>query len=135
TIVFNGEIYNFKDVRALIPEYLYRTNGDTEVILAAYIKWGNSCLDHLAGMFAFAIWDAQKQELFIARDRLGVKPLYYYRTADGFLFASEIRALLASGLVPRTLNKSAVRGFLQFQSVSQPETMIDDVFSLEAGCY
>lgn len=134
-IVFNGEIYNFGEIKALIPEYPYQTHTDTEAILAAYEKWGVGCLRYMAGMFAFAIWDAQQQELFIARDRLGVKPLYYYRSEEGLLFASEIRALLASGILNKNLNLEAVSEFLQYQSVGQPHTIVKGIQSLSAGCY
>src|SRR5215204_2192968 len=95
SITFNGEIYNFQEVKRSLPEYPFRTDSDTEVILAAYKKYGAGCLSLLNGMFAFAIWDRERRELFIARDRLGVKPLYYAQTQDGtFIFASEIRAIL-----------------------------------------
>ncbi len=82
----------------------WHSNSDTEVILRAYARWGRECVNHLRGMFAFAIWDEQEQELFLARDPFGIKPLYYYQTDHFFLFASEIRALLSSGLVPRKLS-------------------------------
>lgn len=134
-IIFNGEIYNFREVRSNIPEYPYHTQGDTEVVLAAYSRLGSACLSHLAGMFAFAIWDSRKEELFIARDRLGVKPLYYCIANGAFLFASEIRALLASELVPNRINLNAVAGFLQFQSVGSPDTIISGIHSLVAGSY
>lgn len=134
-IVFNGEIYNFREVKQQLPDYPYQTKGDTEVILAAYTRWGSACLEKLDGMFALAIWDEQQQELFMARDRLGVKPLYYYHCEEGLVFASEIRALLASGVVPKTINTAAVTEFLQFQSVGHPHTIIKDIWSLEAGSY
>jgi asparagine synthase (glutamine-hydrolysing) len=135
TIVFNGEIYNYQQVKSELNDYPFRTHGDTEVILAAYHKWGADCLTHFAGMFAFAIWDKEKKELFIARDRLGVKPLYYYSTAEQFLFASEIKSLLASGLVPKKANRLAIAEFLQYQSVGYPQTIIEGVRALEAGSY
>jgi asparagine synthase (glutamine-hydrolyzing) len=134
-IVFNGEIYNFAEVKSQLPDYPYRTHGDTEVILAAYSKWGSACLERLAGMFAFAIWDSHKQELFLARDRMGVKPLYFYKSGATFLFASEIRALLASGEVPPVANRKAITEFLQFQSVGDPYTIIEGVQSVEAGSF
>src|SRR6476469_5219981 len=96
-LIFNGEIYNFQEVKPLLTGYNFRTSSDTEVIVAAYSKWGKDCLSHLKGMFAFAIWDKQEKELFIVRDRLGVKPLYYYFDGKVLLFASEIRSILASG--------------------------------------
>lgn len=132
-IVFNGEIYNFRDVRAKLTGYPFSTNGDTEVLLAAYIKWGADCLHQLKGMFAFAIWDIQQQELFIARDRMGVKPLYYYSSDRLFLFASEVRGLLASGFVPNKINTAAVREFLSYQSIGFPLSIVQDIVQLEAG--
>jgi asparagine synthase (glutamine-hydrolysing) len=134
-IVFNGEIYNYQEIKHSLKDYPFRTNGDTEVILAAYLKWGGDCLNRLAGMFAFAIWDKKERHLFIARDRLGVKPLYYYEAPNIFLFASEIKGLLASGMVPKKVNRNAVSEFLQFQSIGYPGTIIDGIRSLEAGSY
>lgn len=99
TIVFNGEIYNYPELRAELSSYPFRSESDTETILAAFERWGDDCLDHLIGMFAFAIWDEDQQRLFIARDRFGVKPLYYATGPDGvLLFASEIRSLHAAGV-------------------------------------
>jgi asparagine synthase (glutamine-hydrolysing) len=132
-IIFNGEIYNFRDVKARLMDYPFATNGDTEVLLAAYIKWGADCLQYMKGMFAFAIWDNEEQVLFIARDRLGVKPLYYFSNEDYFLFASEIRGIIASGLVPKKINKDAVREFLSFQSVGFPLSAIEGISQLDAG--
>ena len=106
---------------------------DTEVILRAYERWGRECVNHLRGMFAFAIWDEQKQELFLARDPFGIKPLYYYQTDGLFVFASEVRALLASGLVPRKLSLDGLASYLQFGSVQDPLTIIDGVQSLLPG--
>lgn len=98
-IVFNGEIYNYLELRAELSDYEYRSRTDTEVILAAYERWGAGCLDRLIGMFAFLIWDEREQKLFAARDRFGVKPLYYYIGRDGdLLVASEIKALIAAGV-------------------------------------
>lgn len=134
-IIFNGELYNFKEVKKEIPDYPFRTNGDGEVVLAAYIKWGTACLDKFAGMYAFAIWDNQQHELFLVRDRMGVKPVYYYKDDDKFLFASEIRGLLGSGLVPRKVNKAAIDDFLEFQSVGFPHSIIQHVMQMEAGSW
>jgi len=100
-ITFNGEIYNYLEVKRQLSDYPFRTDSDTEVILAAYTMYGADCLSMLNGMFALAIWDRERRELFVARDRLGVKPLYYAQAPDGtFVFASEIRAILNSGLIP-----------------------------------
>jgi asparagine synthase (glutamine-hydrolysing) len=134
SIIFNGEIYNFQEVKKLLPEYPFRTESDTEVILAAYEKYGADCLSLLNGMFAFAIWDAGRRELFAARDRLGVKPFYYARNEDGtFVFASEIRAILNSRIIPRKLNKYGVYDYLMYQSVYSPETIVENIFQLPAG--
>jgi asparagine synthase (glutamine-hydrolysing) len=98
-IVFNGEIFNYLELKAELHDYDYRSATDTEVILAAYDRWGTACVDHFIGMFAFLIWDERERRLFAARDRFGVKPLLYHRMADGSLmFASEIRALHAAGV-------------------------------------
>ena len=132
-IVFNGEIYNFRDVRAFLTDYPFTTSGDTEVLLAAYIRWGADCLTYLKGMFAFAIWDTVEQELFIARDRMGVKPVYYYLNDEYFLFASEIRGLLASGLAPNKISTAAVKEFLSYQSIGFPFSIIENITQLDAG--
>ncbi|MEP6901716.1 MAG: asparagine synthetase B, partial [Actinomycetota bacterium] len=98
-IVFNGEIYNYLELRQeLEAEYEFNTHSDTEVLLAAYQKWGADCLDRLIGMFAFIIWDEKEKTAFVARDRFGVKPLYYHQKTDGTLFlSSEIKAIHAAG--------------------------------------
>lgn len=101
-IIFNGEIYNYRELRTELDRYPFRTATDTEVILAAFARWGRQCLERLLGMFAFAIWDTHEQRLFAARDRFGVKPLYYHLRPDGtLLFASEIKALHAAGVPAR----------------------------------
>lgn len=134
SIVFNGEIYNFREVKNLLPDYPFQTKSDTEVILAAYKKFGSDCLSMLNGMFAFAIWDNERGELFVARDRLGVKPFYYSLLSDGtFIFASEIRAILNSQLIPRKLNDQGIYDYLMYQSVYAPETIVENIRQLTAG--
>src|SRR5437660_1515531 len=105
-IVFNGEIYNFRELRCSLAEkgVEFRSQSDTEVILAAYRVWGEDLLLRLRGMFAFALWDGQRKRLLLARDPMGIKPLYYYHADESFLFASEVRTLLHSELVPRKLD-------------------------------
>jgi asparagine synthase (glutamine-hydrolysing) len=134
TIVFNGEIYNYNDIKENIS-YPFITKGDTEVILAAYIKWGKDCLQYLNGMFAFAIWDKQESELFIARDRVGVKPFYYYLDENQFVFASEIRAILASGLVEPEISTNGLIDYLSYQSIHAPNTIVKNIFQLKGGNY
>lgn len=135
TIVFNGEVYNYRDLKPKLSDYPFQSNGDTEVLLAAFITWGPACLEKIRGMFAFAIWDKVKKALFLARDRFGVKPLYYFHNNDTFLFASEVRALLASGLIPQKINRAAISSFLQYQSVEGDATMVEGIKSLPAGTY
>ncbi|MBL4652374.1 MAG: asparagine synthase (glutamine-hydrolyzing) [Flavobacteriales bacterium] len=132
-LVYNGELYNYKEVRSKITNYQFKTNTDTEVILAAYIVLGKKCLELFNGMFSFAIWDKQKQELFVARDRVGIKPLYYYQSDNATLFSSELRALLASEDVPRKLNTAVLPEYLQYQTVHAPNTIIKDVKVLLPG--
>ena len=134
-IIFNGEIYNFREVKQLLSDYPFTTNSDTEVLLAAYSKWGADCLPLLKGMFAFAVWDTVEKVMFIARDRMGVKPVYYFVNDQMFLFASEIRGILASGLVNKRINTNAIREFLSYQSVGFPESAIDNINQLEAGSF
>ena len=134
-IVYNGEVYNFRDLRARLRADSWQSQSDTEVILRAYRQWGKDCLLGLRGMFALAIWDAEQGELLLARDRLGIKPLYYYAGKNLFLFASEVRALLASGLVPRRIDPLALDQYLAYQSVPAPRTMIQEVRALPPGTW
>jgi asparagine synthase (glutamine-hydrolysing) len=136
-IVYNGEVYNFRELRRQLGADAepWQSKSDTEVILRAYRKWGRDCLSRLRGMFAFSLWDAGRRELFLARDRLGIKPLYYYAGENVFLFASEVRALLASGLVPRRIDATALWQYLAYQSVPAPRTMIEGVRMLPPGSW
>lgn len=134
-LVFNGEIYNYKDIKAQLVDYVFKTNSDTEVLLAAMMKWGPSALQLLNGMFAFALWDNVEEKLLLVRDRLGIKPLYYAQGNQQFIFGSEIRSLLASDLVPRKLNHAALREYLQYQTVHAPNTMVSQVNMLMPGTY
>jgi asparagine synthase (glutamine-hydrolysing) len=133
-IIFNGEIYNYLEVKSEL-DYKWSSNSDTEVILAAYIKWGKACLDKLNGMFAFAIWDKLEQELFIARDRLGVKPLYYAFVNNVFVFASEIRSIFASEIVEPKIDHNNLSEYLRFLSIATPKTLVKDLFQLCPGQY
>lgn len=136
-IVFNGELYNF---RALAKElqtlgHHFRTSSDTEVLLEAYVRWGAACLQRFHGMFAFAIYDTQAHEVFLARDRTGIKPLYYHCGPSGFLFGSEIKALLSVPGVPRRLNYQALADFVALGYPLAPKTMFLDLFELEPGTW
>ena len=133
-IVFNGEIYNHAELRAELVA-AGRTqwstdHSDTEVILEAFASWGIDCLRRLRGMFALALWDSEKRELWLARDRIGIKPLYYTRIGDRFLFASEIKALLADRAVPRVVDETALFHFLSFLVPPAPLTMFAGVRKL-----
>ena len=134
-MVYNGELYNYKEVRSKITNYQFKTNTDTEVVLAAYIAFGEKCLEMFNGMFSFAVWDKQKLELFIARDRVGIKPLYYFQKGKTTIFSSELRALLASEEVPRKLNVLMLSEYLQYQTVHAPNTIVDGVKMLLPGHY
>ena len=135
TVVFNGELYNYREVRRMLPEYPFSTSSDTEVLVAAFAAWGTACIDRVKGMFAFAVWDRKDRTLHICRDRLGVKPLYYWHQDGLLLFASEIRAILASGRVPRKLDPSAIPDYLSFQSFGFPSSPISGIRQLEAGSW
>lgn len=134
-LVFNGEIYNYRELRKELDDYPFQTHSDSEVILAAYARWGEHCVDHFNGMFAFAIWDDEKHELFMVRDRLGIKPLYYYADDEKLIFASEIRAILSSGLVPRRMDELSLVDYLRYQTVHAPKTIIEGVMMLMPGQY
>jgi len=134
-LVYNGEIYNHLDLREEMEGkgHHYRSHSDTESIVHLYEQYGRDCVHHLRGMFAFALWDTQKQTLFAARDRLGIKPFYYYCSSDLFLFGSEIKAILAyPGIHPR-LNRGVLSEYLAFGYLSGIETMFDDIFKLQPG--
>jgi asparagine synthase (glutamine-hydrolysing) len=135
-ITFNGEIYNFARIRTRLEAagHHFDSRTDTEVILRGHAMWGPSILDDLRGMFALAIWSPESRELFLARDRFGVKPLYVARGDGWFLFASEVRAILATGLVPAVLNPDGLWDYLAYQTAPAPRTLIDGVEMLEPGC-
>jgi len=126
-IAFNGEIYNFNDVKKLLTGYAFKSGSDTEVILAAYQQWGKDCLHHLNGMFAFAIWDPKKEQLFLARDRSGKKPLYYSFQNGVFAFSSEAKALLKLPFIKTELDEEAFYHFLTFNVLAPPMTMFRNI--------
>jgi asparagine synthase (glutamine-hydrolysing) len=134
-IVFNGEIYNFAELRAQLMArgHRFRTRSDTETIVHAWEEYGPGCVSRLRGMFAFVIWDARQHRLFGARDRMGIKPFYYYNDGNLFAFASEIKALLEVPGVPHELNSAAVHEFLRRRYVIAPQTMFRGISKLEPG--
>ena len=135
TMVYNGELYNYRDIKSQLSDHDFRTDSDTEVVLAAFMKWGMKALQLFNGMFAFAFWDNEEEKLWIGRDRLGIKPLYYANAGQSVLFASEMRSILASGLVKPKLDEASLVDYLRYQTVHAPKTMIEGVFMLNPGCY
>lgn len=142
TLVYNGELYNYRELKLELQRsqhgsgqlpYFFKTNTDTEVILASYLRWGVECLQRFNGMFAFAIWDTQEQRLLVVRDRLGVKPLYYHFKNNVLSFASEIRSLMRSGLTQRKASAASLAEYVQYATVHAPNTILEDVFILMPG--
>lgn len=133
--VYNGEIYNYAEIKNKLSSYSFITSGDTEALIASYAMWQEDCFKELDGMFAFAIWDREKKELTLARDRVGVKPLYYLVDDEKIVFASEVRAILASGLVKRKLDVGGLNEYLSYQSVGYPFTLVSGIQQLEPGTY
>jgi asparagine synthase (glutamine-hydrolysing) len=141
-IIYNGELYNYRQLKFELQRvvagsgqsaYFFQTETDTEVIIAAYARWGADCIKYFNGMFAFAIWDREKKELFIARDRLGIKPLYYFFTKGILGFSSEIRSLLASELISRKVDEASLADYLRYQTVHAPDTIIKGIKMLLPG--
>jgi len=139
-VVFNGELYNYRELRERLSlaGHRFSTNCDTEILVHGWEEWGEELLNELRGMFTFALLDLRKHfatvpVLFLARDPLGIKPLYYAQTQHGFAFASELRALLCSGVIERKLSPDALTSYLLFGSVSEPVTLVEGVFSLPPG--
>jgi asparagine synthase (glutamine-hydrolysing) len=136
-LVFNGEIYNFRELRERLQAagHVFRSRSDSEVIVHAYEEYGRDCLRRLRGMFAFAIWDERTQALLLARDRVGIKPLYYARVGAQLVFASEIKAILRCDAFSRRVNLQSVYHFLGYEVVPEPETMFEGVQKLQPGTW
>src|SRR5882672_3410259 len=134
-ITYNGKVFNFRDVRSgLVARGLrFRSESDTEVMLKGFSARGRDAIADCRGMFAFGFWNARRRSLTLVRDRLGVKPLYYYHDGDTFIFASEVRALLATGLTARKISPSALNSYLAWGSVEQPLTIIENVHAVLPG--
>jgi len=136
SIVFNGEIYNYKELKKELKGfYDFKTETDTEVLLASYIKWKEKSLSKINGMFAFAIWDREKKELFVARDRLGIKPLYFSTYKNNFYFASEIKGILEASKIPRKLNKQSLLDYLSYRYPLGDKTFFENIKPLLPGHY
>jgi asparagine synthase (glutamine-hydrolysing) len=134
-IVFNGEIYNFIEIRKDLTQkgYQFQTNSDTEVILHAFVEWGQACVERFNGMFAFAIWNKKHKELFLARDRAGKKPLYCYWDGKRFSFASELKALSHTGICPKKIDYQALDCYFSFGYIPSPLTIYQDVLKLPSA--
>lgn len=134
-LVFNGEIYNYRQLREDLVQrnHVFITNSDSEVIIHAYEEYGPKCLDYFNGMFAIAIWDSTRRQLFLARDRLGIKPLYYWATNERLVFGSELKALISHPQVPTTLDLSSLDTFLSLEYIPAPYTIFKDIHKLLPG--
>lgn len=134
-IIYNGEIYNFIELKDFLIKngHKFKSHTDTEVIIHLYEEKGKECVNYLRGMFAFAIWDKKKKILFAARDRLGIKPFYYYTDNDKLIFASEVKSILKSGQVQSQVNKEVIDAYLTFGYVPAPQTMFSDIVKLQPG--
>jgi asparagine synthase (glutamine-hydrolysing) len=135
SIIYNGEIYNFKNIRKTLEEYghKFKSNTDTEVVLKSYLQWGVDCLKKFIGMFAFAIWDGRINRLFLARDRIGIKPLYYHFSKGSFLFASELKALMVFSTFKRDIDPDSIPLFLHYLYIPAPKTVFKNTFKLLPG--
>lgn len=136
-ITYNGEVYNFQELRLRLESlgHQFRSKTDTEVVLHAYVEWGEECVKYFNGMFAFAIWDNTRQELFLARDRYGIKPIYYALTGRTFLFASEQKAILSNQAVQREIDLEALVEYFTFQNIFTNKTLLKGIKMFPAGCF
>lgn len=134
-VIFNGEIYNHQDLRRELQDrgHRFRTRSDTEAIVHAYEEWGPDCVERFVGMFAFAVWDARRQRLLLARDRLGIKPLYFFEGPEGLVFASELKAVVGTPWVPVEWDLEALDDFLTYEYVPTPRTIVQGVRKLPAA--
>ncbi len=133
-LVYNGEIYNFRELRHELSGYPFRSECDTEVILAGYLRWGSSCVEHFNGMFAFALYDCSTQELLLARDRMGQKPLYYYQNGEELIFASVLAPILKSPGFRGRIRRDVLPRYLFQEYINAPDTILENVWKVEPGC-
>lgn len=132
-ISYNGEIYNFLELREELKDYPFKSQCDTEVILAAYLKWGISCIDRFQGMFAISLYDKETGELYLVRDRIGKKPLYYWQNGDGIVFASELKPIMEHPGFPKKIRKDVIKRYLYQQCVNEPDAIFENVYKVEPG--
>lgn len=133
SVVFNGEIYNFLELKEELSEYEFCSNCDTEVIIAAYLKWGINCVKKIHGMFAIALFDRENQTLYLMRDRIGKKPLYYWLKSEGIVFASELKPIMEAPSFPKEINHDIVGQYLFQLYINAPDTIFKDVYKLQPG--
>ena len=132
-ITYNGEIYNFLELRKELSDYPFQSQCDTEVILAAYLKWGISCIDRFQGMFAIALYDRETNDLYLVRDRIGKKPLYYWIDGENIVFASELKPIMEYPGFPRKIRQDVIRRYLYQQCVNEPDAIFENVYKVEPG--
>ncbi len=133
SVVYNGEIYNFQELKKELSGYPFRSNCDTEVIIAAYLKWGADCVTKFNGMFAIALYDRENESLYLFRDRIGKKPLYYWKQEDGIVFASELKPILACPDFPKEIRREVLPRYLFQQYINAPDSIFQDVYKVEPG--
>ncbi|MCM1385926.1 MAG: asparagine synthase (glutamine-hydrolyzing) [Bacillus sp. (in: Bacteria)] len=133
SVIYNGEIYNYPKLREELAGYPFCSHCDTEVIIAAYLKWGADCVKHFNGMFAIALYDRESGEIYLMRDRVGKKPLYYWKKEDGIVFASELKPIMAYPGFPKKIRREVIPRYLFQQYINAPDSIFEDVYKIEPG--
>ncbi|MDE7429936.1 MAG: asparagine synthase (glutamine-hydrolyzing), partial [Lachnospiraceae bacterium] len=135
TVVYNGEVYNFRELREELADYPFRSDCDTEVIIAAYLKWGISCVERFNGMFAIALYDREEDAVYLIRDRVGKKPLYYWYEQGELVFASELKPIMSCPGFQGRIDRSVLSRYLFQQYINAPESIYENVYKLEPGAF
>ena len=133
SIVFNGEIYNFGDIRKELSDYPFRSRSDTEVILASFLKWGIKCIDRFRGMFSFALYDREDESIYLVRDRMGKKPLYYWEDGENIVFASELKPIMKYPYFSEGIRENILKRYLTVQYINAPDTIFQNVYQVKPG--
>lgn len=133
SIVFNGEIYNFGDIRKELSDYPFRSRSDTEVILASFLKWGIKCIDRFRGMFSFALYDREDESIYLVRDRMGKKPLYYWEDGENIVFASELKPIMKYPHFSEGIRENILKRYLTIQYINAPDTIFQNVYQVKPG--